>query len=165
MFCGTCKALQWRHYGHDGVSHHQPRHCLFNRLYRRRSKKTSKLRVTGLCAGNSPVTGEFHAQRASNAENISIWWRHLAYSRCTRYLPEEPVMAPDKLVTQKSQAGWAGSGGWSWICEGKFLHHMFNSRTPFCREWGWVDASVIVDLIRCGHRQGLVGFSIHFSTG
>ena len=30
----------------------------------------------GLCAGNSPVTGEFPAQRASNAENISIWWRH-----------------------------------------------------------------------------------------
>ena len=29
-----------------------------------------------LCAGNSPVTGEFPAQRASNAENVSIWWRH-----------------------------------------------------------------------------------------
>ena len=34
------------------------------------------LRVTGLCAGNSPVTGEFPAQMASNAENVSIWWRH-----------------------------------------------------------------------------------------
>ena len=43
---------------------------------RRRSKKTSKLRFTGLCAGNSPVTDEFPAQRASNAENVSIWWRH-----------------------------------------------------------------------------------------
>ena len=42
----------------------------------RRSKKTLKLRVTGLCVGNSPVTGEFPAQRASNAENVSIWWRH-----------------------------------------------------------------------------------------
>ena len=42
----------------------------------RRSKKTSKRRVTGLCAGNSPVTGEFPAQRASNAEKVSIWWRH-----------------------------------------------------------------------------------------
>ena len=30
-------------------------------------------RVTGLCAGNSPVTGEFHVQQASNAENVSIW--------------------------------------------------------------------------------------------
>ena len=36
----------------------------------RRSKKTSKFRVTGLCEGNSPVTDEFPAQRASYAENI-----------------------------------------------------------------------------------------------
>ena len=43
---------------------------------RRKSKKTSKLRITGLCAGNSPVTGEFPAQRVSYAENVSIWWRH-----------------------------------------------------------------------------------------
>ena len=41
-----------------------------------RSKKTPKLLVTGLCAGNSPGTGEFPAQMASNAENDSIWWRH-----------------------------------------------------------------------------------------
>ena len=54
----------------------QPHDCLFNRLFGRRSKKTSKFRVTGLCAGNSPVTGEFPAQMASNAENVSIWWRH-----------------------------------------------------------------------------------------
>ena len=40
------------------------------------SKKTPKLCVTGLCVGNSPVTGEFPAQMASNAENISIWWRY-----------------------------------------------------------------------------------------
>ena len=43
---------------------------------RRRSKKTSTLLVTGLCEGNSPVTGEFPTQRASNAENVSLWWRH-----------------------------------------------------------------------------------------
>ena len=35
-----------------------------------------QLCVTGLCEGNSPVTGEFPAKRASNAENVSIWWRH-----------------------------------------------------------------------------------------
>ena len=60
----------------DGVSNHQPHDCLLNGLFRRRSKKTSKLRVTGLFEGNSPVTGEFPAQKASNAENISIWWHH-----------------------------------------------------------------------------------------
>ena len=43
---------------------------------RRRSKKASKLPVTGLCEGNSPVISEFPAQRASNAGNVSIWWRH-----------------------------------------------------------------------------------------
>ena len=26
--------------------------------------------------GNSPGTGQFPAQMASNAENVSIWWRH-----------------------------------------------------------------------------------------
>ena len=69
-------ALRWRHNGRDGVSNHQPHDCLFNRLFRRSSKKTSKLRVTGLCAGNSPVFGEFPVQMASNAENVSIWWRY-----------------------------------------------------------------------------------------
>ena len=46
--------IQWRHNDHDGVSNHQPRGCLLDRLFRRRSKKTSKLRVTGLCVGKSP---------------------------------------------------------------------------------------------------------------
>ena len=48
----TNPALQWRHNERrHGVSNHQPHDCLLNRLFRRRSKKTSKLRVTGLCAG------------------------------------------------------------------------------------------------------------------
>ena len=71
--------LQWRHNGRNGVSNHQPHHCLLNRSFMHRSKKTSKLRVTGICEGNSPVTGEFPAQMASNAENVSIWWRHHDY--------------------------------------------------------------------------------------
>ena len=68
--------LRCCHNDHDGVSNHQPHECLLNLLFRRRSKRTSKLCVTGLCAGNSPVTFEFPAQIASNAENVSIWWRH-----------------------------------------------------------------------------------------
>ena len=70
------RSLQWRHNGLHGVWNHQPQDCLLNGLYRCRSKETSKLRLTGLCEGNLPMTGEFPAQRASNAENISIWWRH-----------------------------------------------------------------------------------------
>ena len=64
------------HNGCDGVSNHQLHECLLNRLFWRISKKTSKLRVIGPSVGNSPVTGEFPAQMASNAENVSIWWRH-----------------------------------------------------------------------------------------
>ena len=74
--CNAPKALQWRHNESDGVSNHQPHDCLLKRLFSRRSNKTPKLRVTGLCEGNSPVTGELPTQRASNAENGSIWWRH-----------------------------------------------------------------------------------------
>ena len=73
--------LEWRNNERDGNSNHRRLHCLLNCWFRRRSKKTSKLRVIGLCAGNlpvngSPVTGEFPAYKASNAENVSIWWRH-----------------------------------------------------------------------------------------
>ena len=77
--CLSCiKPLQWRHNGHYSVSNHQPHDCLLNHLFRRISKKTSKLRVTGLCAGKSLATGEFPAQMASNVENVSIWWCHHA---------------------------------------------------------------------------------------
>ena len=72
--------LHWRHNGHDSVSNHQSYYCLLNCLFRRRSKIISKLCVTGLCAGNSPETGEFPTQMASNAENVSIWWRHHEYT-------------------------------------------------------------------------------------
>ena len=64
------------------VSNHQPHDCLLNRLFRPRSKETSVLRVTGLCAGNSPLTDEFPTQMASNAENVSIWWRHHDLRTC-----------------------------------------------------------------------------------
>ena len=79
-------SLQWRHIDRDGVSNHQSHDCLLNysiqlfTQFKAHIKETSKLRVTGLCAGNSPVTGELPAQRASNVENVSIWWRHHDHS-------------------------------------------------------------------------------------
>ena len=99
-------SLQWRHNGWDSVSNHQLYDCILNILFRRRSKKTSKLRVTGLCAGNSPVTGEFPAQRASN-DNVSIWWRHyvsheFAWDICaTRTIPQMSYVqgAPRHVLT------------------------------------------------------------------
>ena len=72
--------LRWRLNGRDSVSNHQPHDCLLYVLFRRRSKKTWKLRVTGLCAGKSPGTGEFPAQMASNAAKVSIWWRYHGFA-------------------------------------------------------------------------------------
>ena len=83
-------SLQWRHNGLDSVSSHQPHDCLLNRSFGRRSKKTSKLRVTGLCVGNSPVTGEFPAQMASNAvfpfdDVIMILFMNVCHQLYQRY--------------------------------------------------------------------------------
>ena len=50
----ACFSLQWRHNEHNNIK--APRHW-------------------PLC-GNSPRAGEFPAQMASNAESVSIWWRH-----------------------------------------------------------------------------------------
>ena len=82
------ESLPWRHNERDGVSNQQPHERLRSRLFGHRSKKTSKFRVTGFCAGNSPVATEFPAQMDNNAENVSIWWSHhcitltLAHMKC-----------------------------------------------------------------------------------
>ena len=106
------RALQWRHNGYNGISNHQRLDCLLNRLFRRRSKKTSKL-----CEENSPVTGEFPVQRASNTNNVSIWWRH--HGMCHTLLhwwvaagtTSEPDTALSNLVLALStcQLFWATS--------------------------------------------------------
>ena len=60
--------LQWRYNESNGVWNHQPQDCLFNRSFRCRSKKTSKLRVTGLCAGNSSsIVVMFHQSIENDA--------------------------------------------------------------------------------------------------
>ena len=80
--------LQWRHNERNGASNRQRHDCLLSRLFWCRSEKTSKLRLTGLCEGNSPVTGEFRAQRASDAGNIYISWRHYVWSIFINYIIE-----------------------------------------------------------------------------
>ena len=84
-------SLQWRNNGRSSVSNHQPHDCLLNRLFRRRSKKISKLRVTGLCAGNSPVprtNGQlhgkcFHLMTSSCSTIIHIFnSKHLGLLQC-----------------------------------------------------------------------------------
>ena len=70
LCCLYLSALRWRRNGHDGVSNHQPHDCLPNCLFRHRSKKTSKLCVIGLCAGNSPGTGD-DVIMAIHRENVA----------------------------------------------------------------------------------------------
>ena len=67
--------LQWRHNGRDSVSNHQPHDCLLRRRLFRHNENIKAPRHWPFFAVNSPVTGEFPAQMASNEENVSIWWR------------------------------------------------------------------------------------------
>ena len=76
IFSNSSSWLQCCNTGMRLILIHQRFHCLLSCWFRRRSKKTSKLRVTGLSEGNSSVTGELPAQKASNAENVCIWLRH-----------------------------------------------------------------------------------------
>ena len=69
-------SVHWHHNERDAVSNHRRLNCLLNRLFRRRAKKASKLHVTGICEGTSPVAGEFPTQRASNEQNVYIWWHY-----------------------------------------------------------------------------------------
>ena len=63
--------LQLRHSERDDVSNHRRFDCLLIGLFRRRSKRTSKLHK-----GESTGDQWFPSQKASNAESVSIWWRH-----------------------------------------------------------------------------------------
>ena len=75
--CSNLKTLQWHYNERDGISNHQPHDCFLDLLLRRRLKKNIK------APRHLPLWGEFTGdqwiptQRASNAEIVSIWWRHL----------------------------------------------------------------------------------------
>ena len=70
------RSLHWRHNDHDGVSNHQPHGCLLQPFSQTQIKENIKAPRHG------PLCGEFTAQMASNAENVSIWWRHHAWNLC-----------------------------------------------------------------------------------
>ena len=72
----TSVSQQWQHNERDGVSNNRRLDYLLKRLFMHKSKKTRNLRVTSLCERNPPVISGFRSQRANNAENVSIWWRH-----------------------------------------------------------------------------------------
>ena len=99
--------LQWRHNENDGVSNHQPHGYLLNRLFRRRSKKTSKPRVTGLCVGNSPrpVNSRTKGQLRGKFFHLmtSSWYADIQYgffaSVLTMYWGESTITVYIYVVT------------------------------------------------------------------
>ena len=66
-------SLHWRHNGCDGVPNHQPHDCLLNRSFRRRSEKTSKIRVTSLC-GDRWILRTNSQQRGRCFHFHPMWW-------------------------------------------------------------------------------------------
>ena len=109
--------IKWRHNGRGGNSNHQLPDRLLNHLFRHISNEISKLRVTGLCEGNSPLTGDFPTQRASNAENVSIWWRHHGnvFADHTMFF---------KMTDDRSEIPpWFLLKGYYTKCEGSFYLH------------------------------------------
>ena len=82
MFCDEERAicifapLQWRHNGRDSVSNHQPLDCLLNCLFKAQIKENIKVPRHWPLWGELTCDRGFPAQRVSNAENVSIWWRH-----------------------------------------------------------------------------------------
>ena len=134
-----------------------------HRLFRRMSKKTSKLRVTDLCVGNSPGTGEFPAQMASDAENVSIWWRHHEQWYLTSIcVPVIKIIAPHKglifikmaferryiyryvvkTVHHQSllyQQGYDNIPSKSWD---EIIHPFPNSNVCTVEVWEWIDTAI-----------------------
>ena len=89
-------SLQWRHGERDGVSNHRRLDCLLSRLFSRRSKKISKLRVTGICEGNPPVTGGFPhkgpvTRKMFPFDDVVMWCQEIAISM------KMTTSAPDAL--------------------------------------------------------------------
>ena len=98
-----CSTLQWRNTERDDVSNHQLHDCLPNRLFKAQIKENTN------APRHWPLWGEFTAQRASNAENASIWWRHhdkLWY--CLRSFPQtnDGKITVDKFKSDYVDKNW-----------------------------------------------------------
>ena len=89
-------SLHWCHNHHDGASIHQPHGCLFNRLFRRNSKKTSKLRVTGLCVGNSP--GPVNSPHKGPVTRKMFPFDDVIMPRCVIWDPHDDVWTRKRIL-------------------------------------------------------------------
>ena len=77
---------------------------VYSTVYSGADQRNIKLRVTDFCVGNSPLAGEFPAQRASNAENVSIWWRHHVFHHPLVRLNNRVDYIAEKLINTHTYA-------------------------------------------------------------
>ena len=94
-------SLQWCHKESDGISNHRCLNWLLTCSFRLRSRKTSKLRITGCCEGNPPETIGFPSQRASNTENVPTWWHHHGCEQLTQFTDMYIYIYHNSYVYQK----------------------------------------------------------------
>ena len=81
--------------------------------------------------GISPVTGEFPAQRASNTEDVSIWWRH----HVTKPLVPFVKFFGINFFPELSRQGWTSRS---------YLRvTMRHKCADTCEIWMWSIASII----------------------
>ena len=73
---------------------------VYSIIYRGADQRKHQSSASRPLWGNSPVTGEFPAQRASNTENVSIWWCHhvMAWKRTDNKPLPEPMMVCNTQV-------------------------------------------------------------------
>ena len=124
-------------------------------LFRHRSKKTSKLRVTGLCEGNSPGTSEFPAQ------NVSIWWRHHAswiWDPCGHQLSKTPVKI-QSYYSDNTWASWSLQSQATRLCVQHTVFSVTTKETQMLRTTGslWEESNTMDH----SPHKGPVNSSVH----
>ena len=94
-------SLKWRHNERDGVSNHQPHDCLLIFLFKAQIKENTKAPCHCLLWGEFTGDRWIPPQKASNAEDVSIWWRHhdpwfsAGYNYSYTPLPHRRVNTPN----------------------------------------------------------------------
>ena len=135
--------LQCRHNEHHWFSNHRRLYCLPNHLFRRISKKTSRLRVTGLCEGNPPVTGGFWRYLKDKISNLVLLTDIFKApgDNALRLMPQDLTGVKSTLVqvmlwchqatSHHLNQYWQSSvSKWTTLCRQNFQRH--------CTEWKYL---------------------------
>ena len=104
---------------------------VYSTVYSGADQRKHKVSATGLWAVNSLVTGEFPAQIASNAENISNWWRHHVLFRNGDWKCLHILLDGNDDPLRES---WILTGGWLSLIA-KFIGPTWDPSGPTGPRW------------------------------